>query len=134
MIPKISLAAAFLLLAAPPMACASTRDAINPAPINSNAHESRTGILIAQDAQPAMGTGEGDNATDNDNDNGAADDPNASADDNGNQNADGGKADQNNAGDDQPVPPTVLNGNDNDSGEVPPINPLPQSEPMSPQQ
>jgi hypothetical protein len=133
MIPKISLAAAFLLLAVPPIACASTRDAINPAPIASNAHESRTGILVAQDAQPAMGTGEGDSATDNDNDNGA-DDPNASVDDNGNQNGDGGEADQNNAGDDQPVPPTVLNGNDNDSGEVPPLNQLPQSEPMSPQQ
>src|SRR5277367_1432482 len=131
MIPKISLVAAFLLLTAPPMACASTRDAINPAPMSGNAHESRTGILVAQDAQPAMGTGEGDNATDNDN---GADDPNASADDNGNQNGDGGEADQNNAGDDQPVPPTVLNGNDNDSGEVPPLNPLPQSEPMSPQQ
>jgi len=129
MIPKISMVAAFLLLVAPPMACASTRDAINAAPITRTANQSRPAILVAQDAQPAMGTGE-DN---NDNDNNADSDYNANDNDNDNQNGDGANADQNNAGDDQPVPPTVLNGND-DPGNVPQMNGFQQAQPMSPQQ
>jgi len=131
MIPKISIVAALFLMVAPPMACASTRDAFDSAPATRSANQSTPPILVAQDAQPAMGTAEdpngGDNAADAD-DNAADDNNNAD-----NQDGDANQADQNNAGDDQPVPPTVLNGND-DPGEVPPINGSQQWQPMNPQQ
>jgi hypothetical protein len=124
MIPKISLAAAFLLMMAPPMAYASTRDAANSAPITCRTHQSASGIVLAQDGQPSMGTTENDNDNDNngDNDNDANDnaDENQNADngqsaDNG-QNGDDGQTDQNAAGDNQQIPPTIL-GPDNDEGE-----------------
>ncbi|WP_333650402.1 hypothetical protein, partial [Candidatus Binatus sp.] len=81
MIAKISLTAAFFLIVAPPMACASNRDATNPAPMTSQAHESPLGLVVAQDDQPNVAT------SDNDNDNGNDSDSNDSADNN--QNAGG---------------------------------------------
>jgi|HubBroStandDraft_6_1064221.scaffolds.fasta_scaffold264376_1 hypothetical protein len=121
MIPKISLAAAFLLMMAPPMACASNRDTANSVPITYRTHQSPSGVVLAQDGQDgqsSMGTTDNDSnsdsAGDNDNDsNDNADDiQNA---DNG-QNGDNGQTDQNAAGDNQQIPPTVL-GPDSDQGE-----------------
>jgi hypothetical protein len=94
MFAKISLTAAFLLMVAPPIACASSRNAGSRAPMQVPLR-----MVLAQDSEPALGT------SDNDNDN----DSNDSADDN--QNADSNQTDQQNAaGDDQPIPPTVLGG------------------------
>ena len=108
MIAKISLTAAFFLIVAPPMACASNRDATNPAPMTSQAHESPLGLLVAQNNQPNVGT------SDNDNDNDS--DSNDSADDN--QNADSNQTDQQDAvGGDQPIPPQVLDAPD-DPGDA----------------
>jgi hypothetical protein len=92
MFAKISLTAAFLLMVAPPIACASSRNAGSRAPMQLPLR-----MVLAQDSEPALGT------SDNDNDS----DSNDSADDN--QNADSNQTDQQNAaGDDQPIPPTVL--------------------------
>ena len=96
MFAKISLTAAFLLMVAPPIACASNRTAASRAPMQPSLR-----MVLAQDSEPALGTSDNDNDNDNDNDS------NESADDN--QNADGNQTDQQNAaGDDQPIPPTVL--------------------------
>ncbi len=113
MIPKISLAAAFVLMVAPPMACASNSEIANSAPITRQANQSLPKIVLAQDSQdaPSMGTTDSDNDNSNDNDN----DSNDSADDN--QNGDSGQTDQNAAGDDQTIPPTVLGSPGNDQGE-----------------
>jgi hypothetical protein len=133
MIPKISLAAAFLLMMAPPMACASNRDAANFAPVTCQAHESPMSMVLAQDGQPSMGTtdSDNDNSTDNDNDSGDNADENQNA-DNG-QNGDNAQTDQNAGGDEQTVPPTVL-GPDNDQSEPrqAPMNPF--SQPVNPYQ
>jgi hypothetical protein len=144
MIPKISLAAAFVLMMAPPMACASNRDAANSAPITCRTHQSPAKIVLAQDGQdgqPSMGTtdndNDNDNADDNDNDNDNAD-GNQNAEnqnaDNG-QNGDTGQTDQNAGGNYQPIPPTVL-GPDNDQSEPrqapQQINPF--SQPVNPYQ
>ena len=119
MIPKISLAAAFFLMAAPPMACASNRNAANPAPIPRQAHEAPLGMVVAQDNQSNVGT------SDNDNDSDSSD----SADDN--QNADGNQMDQQNAaGDDQPTAPQVLDGPENDPDATPAPNAF--SQPVNP--
>lgn len=132
MIAKISLTAAFFLIAAPPpMACASNRAATNPAPITHQAHESAPGMVVAQDDQSNVGTSDNDN----DNDNGNDSDSNDSADDN--QNADGGQTDQQNAaGDDQPnvqpIAPQILNGPENDPDDRPPPNAF--SQPINPNQ
>ncbi len=94
--PKISLAAAFFLLAAPPIARASNCNVTNSAPMTCQAHQSPHGMVVAQDSSSDSGTSAGDNG--NDNDNGS--DSNESADDN--QNSDDNQADQQNAsGDDQ---------------------------------
>jgi hypothetical protein len=139
MIRKISLAAAFVLMMAPPMACASIRDAANSAPVALQTHEAPQSMVLAQDAQegqPSMGTtdNDNDNSTDSDNDN----DSNDNADDNQNadngQNADTSQADQNPGGDYPTVPPTIL-GPDNDQGEprqAPQMNPF--SQPVNPYQ
>jgi len=124
MIPKISLAAAFLLMVAPPMACASNRAATNPAPITRQAHESPPGMVVAQDDQSNVGNSDNDN--DNDNESASSD----SADDN--QDADGDQMDQNAAGNDQPIPPQILNGPENDPDSIPPPNAF--SPPMIPSQ
>jgi len=108
MIPKISVAAAFLLMMAPPMACASSRDVANSAPIARQMHESPLGMVLAQDGQPAVGTTDSDSDDSNDNDS------SDSADDN--QNGDTSQTDRNAAGDDQTIPPTVLEP-DNDESE-----------------
>jgi hypothetical protein len=139
MIPKISLAAAFVLMIAPAMACASNRDAANCAPMARQTHESPLGMVLAQDGQDgqaSMGTTDNDNdnenAGDNDNDNDNADN-NQNA-DNG-QNGDNGQTNQNEAGDNQTIPPTIL-GPDNDQGEPrqapQQINPF--SQPVNPYQ
>jgi hypothetical protein len=122
MIPKISLTAAFFLLAAPPLACASTRAAANAAPMTCRAHQSQPGMMLAQDEQPSTGTTNSDDNSDNDSD--ANDNDN----DNGNQNADSDQTDQNAAGDAQPIPPTVLGAPDNDQDEPQqaPMNSYPQ--------
>jgi hypothetical protein len=130
MIPRISLAAAFVLMMAPPMACASTRDAASGAPITSRAQVSQPNTVLTQDDQPGMGTTNND--SDNDNSSDSDSDSNDSADDN--QNADGNQTDQN-AGDDQQIPPTVLGSPDNDqsqSPQAPGISPYPQ--PVNPYQ
>ena len=113
MIPKISLAAAFVLMVAPPMACASNRDVASRAPITYQSNQSLPKVVVAQDGQdsPSMGTTDSDNDNSSDNDNDSSD----SADDN--QNGDSGQTDQNAAGDDQTIPPTVLGAPDNDQGE-----------------
>ncbi len=109
MIPKISLTAAFFLMVAPPMACASNRAAATPAPVTCRAYQSPASMLVAQDSQ---------SDSDNDNDN----DSNDSSDDN--QNGGGNQMDQQNAaGDEQTLPPTVLNGPDNDADNPPQYNP-----------
>jgi hypothetical protein len=130
MIPKISIAAAFFLMTAPPMACASTRDAASRAPLTRQAQASPLDMVLAQDDQPSMGTtnndSDNDNSDDNDNDSDSADD---------NQNADGNQTDQNAAGDEQSIPPTVLGAPDSDSSESqqsPPVNSYPQ--PVNPYQ
>jgi hypothetical protein len=129
MIPKISLAAAFVLMMAPPMACASNHDVASCAPITRQANQSVPEIVLAQDSQdaPSMGTTDSDNDNSSDNDN----DSNDSADDN--QNGDSAQTDQNAAGDDQAIPPTVL-GPDNDQSEPrqAPMNSYPQ--PVNPYQ
>ncbi len=130
MIPKISLTAAFLLMVAPPMASASNRDSSNRAPLTCQAHESPLGIVVAQDAQPNLGTGTDSDSGNNDSDN----DSNDSADDN--QNDNNNQMDQQNAnGNEQPaaVPPQVFNTPDNDSNDAP-QNQAPQPEPVNPYQ
>jgi hypothetical protein len=129
MIPKISLAAAFVLMMAPPMACASTRDAASRAPITCQAQVSPLDMVLAQDDPPSMGT----TNNDSDNDNSDNDNDSDSADDN--QNADGNQTDQNADGEDQSIPPTVLGAPDSDSGDAqqpPPMNSYPQ--PVNPYQ
>ena len=132
MIPKISLAAAFLLMIAPPMACASARDLANYAPIFCQANLSLPGIVLAQDAQdgqPSMGTTENDNDNDNDKDN--DNDSNDSADDN--QNADSDQTNQQNAaGDDQQTAPQVPDAAENDSNAMSPPNAV--ARPLNPYQ
>ncbi|MGA9724208.1 MAG: hypothetical protein WBQ86_17235 [Candidatus Binatus sp.] len=124
MIPKISLTAAFLLMVAPPMASASTRDAANRAPLACQAHESPLGIIVAQDAQPNLGTDSDSDNNDSDNDS------------NDNDNDNNNQMDQQNAtGNDQPaaVPPQVFNAPDNDSNDAQ-QNQAPQPEPVNPYQ
>jgi hypothetical protein len=130
MIPKISIAAAFLLMTAPPMTCASTRDAAGRAPVTRHAQSSPLDMVLAQDDSPSMGTTNNDSdssdSSDNDNDSDSADD---------NQNADGNQADQNAAGDEQSIPPTVLGAPDSDSSDAqqsPQTNSYPQ--PVNPYQ
>ena len=129
MIAKISMTAAFLLMVAPPIAArASSRVDSNPAPMILQAHQSPLNMVLAQDAQPSMGTTENDDDNSNDNDNDSTD----SADDN--QNADSDQTDQN-AGDDTPmIPPTVLGQPDGEQPEPrqAPMNAYPQ--PVNPYQ
>ena len=123
MFAKISLTAAFVLMAAPPIACASDRDAARLAPITLQANQRPLGMVLAQDSPPALGTSENENDNDNDS--------NDSADDK--QDSDDNQTDQqqNAGGNDQPIPPTVLGGPDNDQGDAPqapqmnvyPVNP-----------
>jgi len=119
MFAKISLTAAFLLMIAPPIACASNRASMART-TSQLPHE----IVIAQDAQPNLGTSENDNNNDNDSSDSADDNQ-----DNGDNDAD----QQNAAGNGQSIPPTVLGAPDNDSGDAPqapvypqPINPYQQ--------
>ena len=119
MIPKVSLAAAFFLMVAPPMACASNRAATNPAPITCQAHEAAAGMVVAQDDQS--------DADNSDNGNDSSD----SADDN--QNAAGDQTDQQNAaGDDQQTAPQDPDAPQDDSDATPPENAL--SQPVIPYQ
>jgi hypothetical protein len=115
MIGKISLTAAFLLIAAPPMACASTRDAASRAPMTRPAQDSPRCTVVAQQDPSNVG------ATDNDNDNDNSSDNDNDSNDNGNdnQNADGSQMDQpqNDGGDEQVIPPTVLGAPDTDAGD-----------------
>ncbi len=119
---KISLTAAFFLIAAPSMACASTRAVANAAPMTCRAHQSQPGTVLAQDEQPSMGTTNSDDNSDSESD------ANENDNDNSNQNADSDQTDQNAAGDTQSVPPTVLGGPDNDQDEPQqaPMNSYPQ--------
>ena len=118
MIAKISMTAAFLLMVAPPIAArASSRVDSNPAPMTLQAHQSPLDMVLAQDAQPSMGTTDNDDDDSKDNDN----DSNDSADDN--QNADSDQTDQN-ADDTPAIPPTVLGQPDGEQSE-------PRQAPMS---
>ncbi len=118
MFPKISLAAAFFLMVAPPMACAANRDGVNPAPITRPAHQSPLGMVVAQDDQSNAGESDNDNSNDSDS--------NESADEN--QNADGNQTEQQNAaGDDQANPPQVFEAPESqgDAQQAPrPMNPF----------
>ena len=128
MFAKISLTAAFLLLVARPIACASNRNATNPA---SSRAASQAGIVVAQDAQPNIGTSE--NSNDNDSDASDNDNDSDSNDNDDNQNADGSQMNEQNAagGDDQPA---QANGDDNDQNDsVPQFNQNPQ-QPENPNQ
>ncbi len=127
MFAKISLTAAFLLLMAPPMACASNRNATNP---TSSSPASQAGIVVAQD-NPAIGTNDNDNNGDN-GDNDASDNNGDSNDNDDNQNADGNQMnEQNAAGGDQQAQPDA-NGGDNDQNDsVPQFN---QQQPENPNQ
>jgi len=108
MLAKISLTAAFFLMLAPPLACASFRDAARLAPSPSN--QSPVGMVVAQDSQQNLGTSDNDNDNDSDSSDSADDDK---------QDSDNDQADQQNAdGNDQQVPPTVL-GPDNDRNGSP---------------
>ena len=123
MFAKISLTAAFLLMVAPPIACASNRDA---ASMTRRANQPARGMVLAQDVQPNLGTSDNDNNNDNDSTDSADDNQ-----DNGDNDAD----QQNAAGNGQSIPPTVLGGPDNDSGDAPQppqMNTYPQ--PMNPNQ
>lgn len=128
MFAKISLTAAFVLMVAPPMACASNRGATNLA---SSTRASQAGIVVAQDSPPSVGTSDNDNnsdsdASDNDNDS-------DSNDNDDNQNGDGSQMNEQNAagGDDQPA---QANGGDNDQNDsVPQFNQNPQ-QPENPNQ
>jgi hypothetical protein len=128
MFAKISLTAAFLLLVAPPIACASNRNATNPA---SSSPASQAGIVVAQDAQPNIGTSE--NSNDSDSDASDNDNDSDSNDNDDNQNADGSQMNEQNAagGDDQPA---QANGGDNDQNDsVPQFKQNPQ-QPENPNQ
>jgi len=121
MFAKISLTAAFLLMIAPPIACASNRPSMART-TNQLPHC----MVLAQDAQPNLGTSDNDNNNDNDSSDSADDNQ-----DNGDNDAD----QQNAAGNGQSIPPTVLGGPDNDSGDAPQppqMNTYPQ--PMNPYQ
>jgi hypothetical protein len=123
MFAKISLTAAFLLMVAPPIACASNRDA---ASMTRRANQLARNMVLAQDAQPALGTA--DNGNDNESD---SDD---SADDH-QDNADNQADQQNAAGNEQSIPPTILGAPDNDPSDapqVPQMNAYPQA--MNPNQ
>ena len=124
MFAKIGLTAAFLLMIAPPIACASNRGAASSASMTHHANQPARGMVLAQDAQPNLGTSE------NDNDNDSSD----SADDN-QDNGDNDADQQNAAGNGQSIPPTVLGGPDSDSGDAPQapqVNTYPQA--MNPYQ
>ncbi len=93
---KISMAAALLLLATPPVEWASNRGVPNTGALTCHAQQPPLGIVVAQDSSSDGGTSAGDNGNDNDNGSDSSD----SADDN--QNSDDNQADQQNAsGDDQ---------------------------------
>jgi len=131
MIAKISMTTAFLLMVAPPMASASTRDAANRVPLACQAHESPLGIVVAQDAQSNLGTGTDSDSDNNDSDNDSNDN------DNDNQNDNNNQMDQPNAtGNDQPqpLPPQVFNTPDNDPNDAAQVNQAPQPEPVNPYQ
>ena len=99
MLAKISLTAAFFLMVAPPIACASNRDAASLAAITRQANQLSHHMVLAQDSQPNLGTSDNDN--DNDNDSNDSDDDK--------QDSDANSTDQQNAaGNDQQVPPTVF--------------------------
>ena len=103
----------------PPMACASNRDATNPAPITCRAHEAPREIFVAQDDQ--SNADNSDNGNDSDSSDSAGD----------NQNADGYQTDQQNAaGDDQANPPQDPDATEDDSDATPPQNAL--SRPVNP--
>ncbi len=132
MFSKVSLTAAFLLIVAPPMACASTRDTANRAPTTRQAQASPRGTVVAQEDQPSVGTTDSDN--DNDNSSDSDSDSNNSADQN--QNADGSQTDQNAAGNDQATVPQA-DAPDTDPGDAqqaPQMNGYPQPQPVNPYQ
>jgi hypothetical protein len=111
MLAKISLTAAFFLMVAPPLACASFRDAARLAPTTRPSNQSPVDVVLAQDSQQNLGTSDNDNDNDNDSNDSADDDK---------QDSDNDQADQQNAdGNVQQVPPTVFGGSDDDRGGPP---------------
>jgi hypothetical protein len=125
MIPKISLTAAFFLLVAPPLACASNHGLTH----TRQTRQAPARMVVAQDTQPSVGT---DAGTDSDSNSDSSD----SSDDNQNaQGSDGNQGDQQNAaGNDQALPPTELNGSDNDPNDTPGGGVTPYSQPVNPYQ
>jgi hypothetical protein len=128
MFAKISLTAAFLLMVAPPIACASNRALANPAPVSYPAIDPTTGIVIAQDADSdaATSTDEKDSDKDSDSDNDGDNNADENQADNGQNDNNQMDQNQNDGGaagaEGQSVPPTVLgqpdSSDDNDSGNT----------------
>jgi hypothetical protein len=115
MFPKISLAAGFVLLLAPPMACATNVEVTNRAAVSGHAQERPPGFVLAQNSPPDAGASVDDNASDDSNDR----DPNDGAYDS--QNSDGSQADQQNAaGDDQPPVPGAPDNDPGNAQQAPP--------------
>lgn len=113
MFAKISLTAAFFLMAAPPVACASNWVASKPPPAVAKVFQP-VGIVVAQDADSNSAASD-DNGNDNDNDS------NDNADDNQNDN----DQDQNTAGNDQNAQPSDNdNNNASDAQQQVPQGPL----------
>jgi hypothetical protein len=132
MIPKISLTAAFLLMIAPPIACASSPSATNPAPIARQAHESPLGMVAAQNA---AGIFERNQSKEDESENGDESDSNSKDNADADQNADPSQVDLQNAdGNDQPIPPQVLNGNESAPDSTPQFDQAPQPQPVNPYQ
>jgi hypothetical protein len=126
MFAKISLTAAFLLMVAPPIACASNHDAARPASTTRSASQLARGMVLAQDAQPNLGTADNGNDNESDSDDSA---------DEQQDNADNQADQQNAAGNEQSIPPTILGAPDNDPNDppqVPQMNAYPQ--PINPNQ
>jgi hypothetical protein len=113
MFAKISLTAAFLLMVAPPIACASSRQSMA-----RTTNQQARGVMLAQDSEPNLGTSENDNDNDNDSSDSADDKQ-----DNGDNDAD----QQNAAGEGQSIPPTVLGGPETDPGDAPQAPAYPQT-------
>jgi hypothetical protein len=115
MFAKISLTAAFFLMAAPPMACASSRVAAHQAPGICQMRGETAGVIVAQDDDSNSAATDGnDNGNDGDNDS------SDNADDNQNDND---QMDQNAAGNDQNAQPSDNDSNnDSDAQQQAPQN------------
>jgi hypothetical protein len=114
MFAKISLTAAFFLMAAAPMACASNRVATHQAPGICQMRGETAGVVVAQDGDSNSAATDG-----NDTDNDSSD----NADDNQNDND---QTNQNAAGNDQNAQPSDNDNNNDSDAQQAPQNPYSQ--------